>query len=71
MKLEVGKVYVTQGGHVVGPLWSEPDDESIFYADQTVDQFLPMWKEDGKADFFYNPEDNFPAHDIVKEFVGG
>jgi len=67
MKLEVGKHYVLKSGQIVGPLYDMED--GIFGSSDYVDRFLPMWTEDGKADFFTNPENNYPEHDIVAEFV--
>ncbi len=67
MKLEVGKKYVLKSGQIVGPV--HDDGDGIFVCGDIVDKFYPMWKEDGKADFFTNPENNYPEHDIVAEFV--
>lgn len=69
MKLEVGKYYVLASGQVVGPLRCEDSEEgNIYSCSGYVDYFFPMWTEDGKADFFSRKEDNYPEHDIVKEF---
>lgn len=70
MKLEAGKKYVLASGQVVGPLFDElqEDGETYLYMSfDNVDNYMPIWKEDGKADFFVW-SDNFPEHDIVKEF---
>lgn len=65
MKLEVGKKYVLASGQVVGPLWV--DEVGAYMSNDIVDVFVPVWKEDGSADFFMWSE-NYPAHNIVKEF---
>ncbi len=67
MKLETGKKYVLVSGQVVGPIWY--DGEGIYMSNDHVDGFLPMWFENGKADFFSNPEDNFPKHNVFAEYV--
>lgn len=71
MKLEVGKKYVLASGQVVGPLWDELQEDGVTYkyiSRDTVDGYLPVWEEDGSADFFVWSA-NDPAHDIVKEFA--
>jgi hypothetical protein len=67
MKLEVGKKYVLKSGQVVGPMYD--DGDGIFACDGLIDKFYPMWKEDGKADFFTNPKNNYPEHDVLGEYV--
>jgi len=67
MKLEAGKKYVLKSGQVVGPVWK--DDDGIYMSEDNVEGYLPMWLEDGKADFFSNPENNYPEHDILAEYV--
>lgn len=69
MKLEVGKKYVLASGQVVGPLFDEiGKKETVYMSNDMVDGYMPVWKEDGSADFFQWFE-NDPAHDIVKEFA--
>lgn len=65
MKLEVGKRYVLQSGQVVGPMWK--DDDNYFLADQVVEGYLPVWFENGEADFFTEREGNDPNWNVVKE----
>lgn len=68
MKLEVGKYYVLASGQVVGPLFDEVGKkETVYMSNDMVDGYMPVWKEDGSADFFVWFE-NEPAHNIVKEF---
>jgi hypothetical protein len=67
MKLEAGKKYVLKSGQVVGPMYD--DGDGIFACGGLIDFFFPMWKEDGKADFFTDPEDNYPEHDVLGEYV--
>lgn len=71
MKLEAGKKYVLKSGQVVGPMYDElqEDGETFLYmSNDFVDGFSPVWKEDGKADFFmYSP--NYPEHDVLGEYV--
>jgi len=68
MKLEVGKYYVLASGQVVGPLFDEVgESKTVYMSNDNVDCFMPVWKEDGSADFFVWSENN-PAHNIVKEF---
>jgi hypothetical protein len=72
MKLEAGKKYVLKSGQVVGPMYDElqEDGETFLYmSNNLVDGYLPMWFEDGKADFFSNPKNNYPEHDILGEYV--
>lgn len=71
MKLEVGKKYVLVSGQVVGPLWDELQDDGVTYkymSRDPVDGYLPVWEEDGSADFFVWSE-NYPEHDILAEYV--
>ena len=65
MKLEVGKKYVLQSGQVVGPMWK--DDNNYFLADQVVEGYLPVWFENGEANFFTKREGNDPNWNVVKE----
>lgn len=65
MKLEVGKYYVLASGQVVGPLFV--DSLGAYMSHDNVDGYMPVWKEDGSADFFKWSE-NYPEHNIVKEF---
>lgn len=70
MKLEAGKKYVLASGQVVGPVWDELQEDGVTYkylSTDFVDGYMPVWNEDGSADFFVWSE-NDPAHDIVKEF---
>ena len=68
MKLEVGKKYVLASGQVVGPLFDEVGKkETVYMSNDMVDGYMPVWKEDGSADFFQWFE-NEPEHNIVKEF---
>jgi hypothetical protein len=73
MKLEDGKTYLTRGGDVVGPLWSEPDSErehgTAYFSNQRVDNYLTVWLEDGTADFFGMGFESDPDWDIVEELV--
>ena len=70
MKLEVGKYYVLKSGQIVGPMYYVGDDsDGFFESHDMVDRFYPMWKENGKADFFTNPENNYPEHDVLGEYV--
>jgi len=71
MKLEAGKKYVLVSGQVVGPLWDELQDDGVTYkymSRDTVDDYLPVWEEDGSADFFVWSKNN-PEHDILAEYV--
>lgn len=65
MKLEAGKKYVLASGQVVGPLFVDSLD--AYMSHDNVDGCMPIWKEDGSADFFMWSE-NYPEHNIVKEF---
>jgi len=68
MKLEVGKYYVLASGQVVGPMFDEVNEwETLYMSNDNVDGFMPVWKEDGSANFFVWSE-NYPEHNIVKEF---
>ena len=68
MKLEVGKYYVLASGQIVGPMFDEVNEwETLYMSNDNVDGFMPVWNEDGSADFFVWSENN-PAHNIVKEF---
>ena len=67
MKLEVGKRYVMANGEVTGKLWN--NETESFYSVPVIEGYLPVWKSDGKALFFINPEDsdNEPFN-IVAEY---
>ena len=67
MKPEAGKKYVLKSGQVVGPLWR--DEGGVYMSNDFVGGFLPMWKEDGEADFFTKQEDNYPEHSVLAEYV--
>ncbi len=72
MKLEAGKKYVLASGQVVGPLWDELQEGGVSYkylSNDVVGGYIPIWNEDGSADFFSNPEDNFPKHNVFAEYV--
>ena len=69
MKLEVGKYYVLVSGQIVGPMFAEVgEEETVYMSNDVVDCFMPVWKEDGKADFFVYSE-NYPEHDVLSEYV--
>lgn len=76
MKMQDGKIYVLKSGQVVGPVFSEFDEVveyTIFMSDDLVEGLHPIWREDGKADFFLQRTrspilQNEVWWDVVKEF---
>ena len=44
------------------------EEETVYMSNDVVDCFMPVWKEDGKADFFVYSE-NYPEHDVLSEYV--
>lgn len=68
MKLEAGKYYVLKSGQVVGPMFEEVgEEETLYMSNDIVDGYLPVWKEDGSADFFMYSK-NYPDHNVQEEY---
>lgn len=66
MQLENGKYYVTRDGTVVGPIYHLSDRE--YGSDDILDNYMPVWKSDGLADFFFDDMTD-EKYDIVAEHV--
>ena len=66
IKLEEDKYYKLRSGQHVGPLW---EDGGLFFSYVRVDGYLPIWKKDGKANFFTRTKNISSEHDIVEEVL--
>ena len=68
IKLQDGKHYRMRNGREVGPAFLH-DEAGPAYADDSVDEYHPMWKLDGKCFFFSDRELNtiHAEYDIVEE----
>ena len=66
LQIEAGKYYRTRDGRKVGPIVG-PDSDGIFDAHEKIDSYIPMWRADGRNEFF--AEYTEPQYDIIAEWV--
>ena len=70
--IEAGKRYKMRSGHVTGVMrevTSMRPDPDRFYNDEKIENFAPMWREDGKSTFFRASCADNKIYDIIEEFT--
>lgn len=66
MKIEEGKYYKTRDGRKVGPMYSSAGE---WLCDHTIDDFHPMYSDDGLSMFFTaGVAGDYPIADLIEEW---